>query len=82
LTSALHSNTNDNEDREIANFAKQSGIPENIVRIEFQIIKVLHKASHKDIIDIYHTLPASGLLPIVKLRYIRNFWKQLNQSKT
>jgi hypothetical protein len=72
--------TNANDD-EISKFAKQSGIPENIVRIEFQIIRSLHNSSHKDIIERYYTLPVPALMPILKLRYIRIFWKQLNQNK-
>ena len=71
--------TNDSDD-EIARFAKQSGIPEGIVRIEFKIIQSLYNATHKDIIDRYHTLSMPALLPILKLRYIRSFWKQLSQN--
>jgi hypothetical protein len=74
-------NSNENDD-EIAKFAKQSGIPESIVRIEFKIIQSLYNASHRDIINRYQSLPVPALLPILKLRYIRNFWKQLNQNKT
>jgi len=71
--------TSDSDD-EIARFAKQSGIPEGIVRIEFRIIQSLYNATHKDIIDRYHSLPMPALLPILKLRYIRSFWKQLSQN--
>jgi hypothetical protein len=70
---------NDSDD-EIARFAKQSGIPESIVRIELRIIQSLYNATHKDIIDRYHTLSMPALLPILKLRYIRCFWKQLSQN--
>jgi hypothetical protein len=71
--------TNDSDD-EIARFAKQSGIPESIVRIEFRIIQSLYNATHKDIVNRYYTLSMHDLLPILKLRYIRCFWKQLSQN--
>jgi hypothetical protein len=81
-TANSNATNSDGNDDEIAKFAKQSGIPESIVRIEFQIIQSLHNASHRDIINRYHALPVPALLPILKLRYIRNFWKQLNQNET
>jgi hypothetical protein len=70
---------NDSDD-EIAKFAKQSGIPEGIVRIEFKIIQSLYNVSRKDIINRYHAFHVPALLPILKLRYIRIFWKQLSQT--
>ena len=70
----------DDSDDEIAKFAKQSGIPESIVRIEFKIIQSLYNVSHKDIINRYYAFHVPALLPILKLRYIRVFWKQLSQN--
>jgi hypothetical protein len=81
-TANSNATDSDSNEDEIAKFAKQSGIPESIVRIEFQIIHSLYNASHRDIINRYHALPVPALLPILKLRYIRNFWKQLNQNET
>jgi hypothetical protein len=70
----------DDSDDEIAKFAKQSGIPESIVRIEFKIIQSLYNVEHKDIINRYYAFHVPALLPILKLRYIRVFWKQLSQD--
>jgi hypothetical protein len=70
----------DDSDDEIAKFAKQSGIPESIVRIEFKIIQSLYNVEHKDIINRYYAFHVPALLPILKLRYIRVFWKQLSQN--
>ena len=70
----------DDSDDEIAKFAKQSGIPESIVRIEFKIIQSLYNVEHKDIINRYYAFHVPALLPILKLRYIRIFWKQLSQN--
>jgi len=67
-------------DDEIAKFAKQSGIPESIVRIEFKVIQSLYNVEHKDIINRYYAFHVPALLPILKLRYIRVFWKQLSQN--
>jgi len=70
----------DDSDDEIAKFAKQSGIPESIVRIEFKIIQSLYNVEHKDIINRYYAFHVPALLSILKLRYIRVFWKQLSQN--
>jgi len=70
----------DDSDDEIAKFAKQSGIPESIVRIEFKVIQSLYNVEHKDIINRYYAFHVPALLPILKLRYIRVFWKQLSQD--
>jgi hypothetical protein len=70
----------DDSNDEIANFAKQSGVPESIVRIEFKIIQSLYNVEHKDIINRYYAFHVPALLPILKLRYIRVFWKQLSQN--
>jgi len=70
----------DDSDDEIAKFAKQSGIPESIVKIEFKIIQSLYNVEHKDIINRYYAFHVPALLPILKLRYIRVFWKQLSQN--
>ena len=70
----------DDSDDEIAKFAKQSGIPESIVRIEFKVIQSLYNVEHKDIINRYYAFHVPALLPILKLRYIRIFWEQLSQD--